>query len=55
TGGVNKDNMMEYLSLPIVATIGGSWIATKQQIADKEWTAISNQAKEALTIASQSC
>jgi len=40
--------MMDYLSLPIVATIGGSWIATKQQIADKDWTAITRQAREAL-------
>ncbi len=51
TGGVNKDNMMEYLSLPIVATIGGSWIATKQQIAEKDWSAITSQAKQALDIA----
>ena len=49
TGGINLDNMMDYLSLPIVATIGGSWIATKQQIADKDWTAITRQAREALT------
>jgi len=48
TGGINLDNMMDYLSLPIVATIGGSWIATKQQIADKDWTAITRQAREAL-------
>jgi len=48
TGGINLDNMMDYLSLPIVATIGGSWIATKQQIADKDWAAITRQAREAL-------
>jgi len=48
TGGINLDNMMDYLSLPIVATIGGSWIATKQQIAEKDWNTITRQAREAL-------
>ena len=48
TGGVNPDNMIDYLSLPIVASVGGSWIATKQQIADKDWSAITAQARDAL-------
>ncbi len=48
TGGINLGNMMDYLSLPIVAAIGGSWIATKQQIADKDWGTITQQAKDAL-------
>ena len=51
TGGVNRDNMVDYLSLPIVAAIGGSWIATKRQIADKDWNAIARQARDALAIA----
>ena len=48
TGGVNAGNMMDYLNLPIVSSIGGSWIATKQQIADKDWNTITEQAREAL-------
>ncbi len=48
TGGVSLDNMNEYLSLPIVSNVGGSWLATKQQIADKQWSAITEQAKAAL-------
>lgn len=48
TGGVNLENMNEYLSLPIVSNIGGTWLATKQQIAGRQWTAISNQVKAAL-------
>ena len=48
TGGINLGNMMDYLSLPIVAAIGGSWIATKQQIADQDWATITQQAKDAL-------
>jgi len=48
TGGLNLDNMNDYLSMPIVSAIGGSWIATKQQIADRQWSVITRQVKEAL-------
>lgn len=48
TGGINLDNMNDYLSMSIVANIGGSWLATKQQINDGQWDVISRQAKEAL-------
>ena len=48
TGGVNLQNMREYLSLPIVSNIGGTWLATKQQIADKQWDVISQQVRTAL-------
>ena len=48
TGGVTLDNMNDYLSLPIVAAVGGSWLATSKQIAAKEWSTITRQAKEAL-------
>jgi 2-dehydro-3-deoxyphosphogluconate aldolase/(4S)-4-hydroxy-2-oxoglutarate aldolase len=48
TGGLSLDNMNDYLSLPIVSAIGGSWLATQQQIADKQWAVISKQVKAAL-------
>lgn len=48
TGGVNLDNMNDYLSLPIVSNVGGTWLATPQQIAEKQWAVISQQAKDAL-------
>ena len=48
TGGVSLDNMLDYLSLPIVSAIGGSWLATKQQIADKQWNTITAQTKAAI-------
>ena len=48
TGGLNLENMNDYLALPIVSAIGGSWIATKQQIADKQWGVITKQVAEAL-------
>jgi len=48
TGGVSLENMNDYLSLPIVSNIGGSWLATKKQIADKQWSVITDQVKAAL-------
>jgi 2-dehydro-3-deoxyphosphogluconate aldolase/(4S)-4-hydroxy-2-oxoglutarate aldolase len=53
TGGLTLENMNDYLSLPIVSTIGGSWLATKQQIAEKQWSVITGQAKAALAKAAQ--
>ncbi len=53
TGGVNLTNMNEYLSLPVVSNIGGSWLATTQQIADKQWGVITEQVRAALDRAAQ--
>ncbi len=50
-GGVNAQNMAEYLALPIVAAIGGSWIVDKKLIAEKNWTKITALTKEALATA----
>jgi 2-dehydro-3-deoxyphosphogluconate aldolase/(4S)-4-hydroxy-2-oxoglutarate aldolase len=48
TGGVNLDNMNEWLALPMVSAIGGTWLATQKQIADKQWDVITENAKAAL-------
>ncbi|MEO0796334.1 MAG: bifunctional 4-hydroxy-2-oxoglutarate aldolase/2-dehydro-3-deoxy-phosphogluconate aldolase [Verrucomicrobiota bacterium] len=48
TGGVSLDNMNDYLSMSQVFAVGGSWLATKDQIAGKEWATITQQAKDAL-------
>ena len=47
--GLNLENMNDYLALPTVAAIGGSWIATRQQIACGEWNTITRQAEETLS------
>jgi 2-dehydro-3-deoxyphosphogluconate aldolase/(4S)-4-hydroxy-2-oxoglutarate aldolase len=49
TGGVSVDNMNEYLSLPEVFAVGGSWLAGKSQIAEKQWSVITRQTREALS------
>lgn len=48
TGGVSLENMNDWLSLPMVSAIGGSWLATQKQIAAKEWSLITAQVKAAL-------
>ena len=53
TGGVSLANMNEYLSMPEVFAVGGSWLATKDQIAAKNWPAITSQVKEALAQANR--
>lgn len=53
TGGISLENMNDYLALPVVATIGGSWLASREQIAEKQWDAITRQAREALARAGE--
>ena len=48
TGGVSYDNMLEYLAVPVVAGVGGSWLATPKQIANGDWKTITQQVKDAL-------
>ena len=50
-GGVNSKNAPDYLSLPIVAAIGGSWIAERRLISTKNWSEITRLAREALGLA----
>jgi 2-dehydro-3-deoxyphosphogluconate aldolase/(4S)-4-hydroxy-2-oxoglutarate aldolase len=53
TGGVSFDNMNDYLAMPEVFAIGGSWLATQAQIQAKDWGTITTQVKDALTKASE--
>jgi 2-dehydro-3-deoxyphosphogluconate aldolase/(4S)-4-hydroxy-2-oxoglutarate aldolase len=53
TGGISLDNMKDYLALPQVFAVGGSWLASKKQIADKQWSAITAQTREALARAQE--
>jgi len=53
TGGVSLDNMNEWLSLPVVSAVGGTWLATQKQIADKQWDVITANVKAALAKAKE--
>jgi len=47
TGGVSPKNVSDYLSLKNVICVGGSWIASRQLIADQDWKQIEANAKAA--------
>jgi 2-dehydro-3-deoxyphosphogluconate aldolase/(4S)-4-hydroxy-2-oxoglutarate aldolase len=49
-GGLNATNAAEYLALPGVAAVGGSWIVERKLIKEKNWAAISRLVREALTL-----
>jgi 2-dehydro-3-deoxyphosphogluconate aldolase/(4S)-4-hydroxy-2-oxoglutarate aldolase len=49
-GGLNPANVGAYLSSPLVAAIGGSWLATRQLVADKAWTTVKANAHQAIGI-----
>lgn len=45
TGGISAERAPDYLSLPNVACVGGSWIATKQMITNGQWDEVENNAR----------
>lgn len=51
TGGVSASNVSDYLALPNVVAIGGSWIATADDISTGNWAGITSKAKAALAAA----
>jgi 2-dehydro-3-deoxyphosphogluconate aldolase/(4S)-4-hydroxy-2-oxoglutarate aldolase len=53
TGGINAQNLADYLRLPMVHACGGSWMVSKQLIADGKFDEIAALAREAVTIAQQ--
>lgn len=51
TGGITALNLRDYLSLPVVAAIGGSWMVDKKLVAAGDWTTITERTREALSAA----
>lgn len=47
TGGIGKDAVADYLALPNVACVGGTWIASAKQVADHDWADIEANAAAA--------
>lgn len=48
TGGVSMENAGEYLDLPNVRAVGGSWIAPRDLIASGDWAMIAERARAAV-------
>ena len=47
TGGVTPQNASEFLSLPNVACVGGSWLVPADALAQGDWARIEQLAREA--------
>lgn len=47
TGGIGADNFRQYLALPNVLCVGGSWVAPKAAIEQRRWDRIESLAREA--------
>ena len=48
-GGINVDNMTDYLESDLIGAVGGSWLAPREVIAAGDWKTIEANAREART------
>lgn len=48
TGGINLENMNDYLKLENVLCIGGSWLTPKELILEKKWQEITKLAQKSI-------
>jgi 2-dehydro-3-deoxyphosphogluconate aldolase/(4S)-4-hydroxy-2-oxoglutarate aldolase len=53
TGGITAQNLQDYLKLPVVAAIGGSWMVSPALIKAGNWTEITRLTREALDLAAK--
>lgn len=53
TGGVKLETMGEWLSLPQIAAVGGTWIATAHDMRDGDWAGITARARAAVARAKE--
>jgi 2-dehydro-3-deoxyphosphogluconate aldolase/(4S)-4-hydroxy-2-oxoglutarate aldolase len=51
TGGVNAKNAPDYLALPNVVCVGGSWVAPADAVKAGDWGRITQLAREAAALA----
>ena len=47
TGGVGEDNFTEWLALPNVVAVGGSWLAPAAEVRAGDWTSITARTRRA--------
>ena len=48
TGGINESNLHDYLSLPNVLAVGGSFMLANEDIQAKDWEKVCNKTKQAV-------
>jgi len=50
TGGIGPANLHEYLALPAVAAVGGSWIVPREAVAAGDFDQITRLTAEAVAL-----
>jgi 2-dehydro-3-deoxyphosphogluconate aldolase/(4S)-4-hydroxy-2-oxoglutarate aldolase len=53
TGGITAATLPNYLAIPQVAAVGGSWMAEKKLVAEKDWAKITSLTAEAMKVIAQ--
>jgi 2-dehydro-3-deoxyphosphogluconate aldolase / (4S)-4-hydroxy-2-oxoglutarate aldolase len=53
TGGIGEDTFTDWLALPNVASVGGSWLAPAADIRAGDWAAITARARRAVARSAQ--
>jgi 2-dehydro-3-deoxyphosphogluconate aldolase/(4S)-4-hydroxy-2-oxoglutarate aldolase len=48
TGGITPATLPNYIAIPQVAAVGGSWMAERKLVADKDWSRITALTAEAM-------
>jgi 2-dehydro-3-deoxyphosphogluconate aldolase/(4S)-4-hydroxy-2-oxoglutarate aldolase len=50
TGGVNPANLESYLNIDTVVAVGGTWIAKKEDLVNRNWAEVRERCKAALEV-----
>lgn len=50
TGGIAAEALGEYLALPNVAAVGGTWLTPRDAVMAEDWGAVERLAREATTV-----
>jgi len=53
TGGIKAENLRDFLALPNVFTVGGTWLTPADAVKERRWGDIERLAREAATLAGQ--
>ena len=51
TGGVTQKTLSDWLAMPSVFAVGGTWIAPRKEIASRNWRLIASNARKAVAAA----